>query len=155
MGSIPTRSQVAGNCSWANVEAAIPTSLFMKLVDETGTEKAAPNMEKAALKYFHDWREWDRDTALEALIKSYKSASQPRRAAMTEWMGEIFGQSLDPHDPIHIKRLKKMLPYLTHPLYGFVLKSFYPNYLRDANTERGLKLRELLLNAGLDFEFFG
>jgi len=154
VGSLPTRSQVAGNCSWANVEAAIPTALYMKLVDEVGTSKASSNMEKAALKYFQDWREWDRSGALNTLLTSYNTATQPRRAAMTEWMGEIFSQSLDPNVPLHIIRLQRMLPFLTSYIYNFVMKSYYPVYVRDAETEHGMKLRGLLLKAGFDFSFF-
>src|SRR5207253_4501378 len=62
---LPIRSQVIGNCSWANTEATLPTMLYLLSSLQNKDE---------ILTIYHSWREWDKDRALHRLMVTFTRA---------------------------------------------------------------------------------
>jgi len=61
---LPIHHQVTGNCSWANVEASVPTMLFMLLYRKLKNESKLSILVKNIAKIHQAWLDWDRVRSL-------------------------------------------------------------------------------------------
>ncbi len=77
IAEIPLKNQVIGNCSWANVEAIIPSlTLMLQLQShESPQPSSTDHLLADSLELFHRWRDWDAHRALSAVIQEFESAS--------------------------------------------------------------------------------
>jgi hypothetical protein len=141
--NLPVSSQVIGNCSWANVEASIPTMIFLLMVNEAGKSKISL-CKKAAMKFYYDWLEWDKDRALEECIQSFHRASPARKASKAAILGAILFQQCHFRDQKNLRRVEKILSILSIPEYTYVLKSYIDVYAKKRKTEAGNNLMQLL-----------
>lgn len=147
---LPLSSQIVGNCSWANVEAVIPTTLFLQLY----LLKRPKNMDELiavknhALGFFSQWREWDKDNALNECTKSFATANRARKASKAAILGAVLFQTCDFRDPKHLARAEKILPYLMLRDYDYILRSYIDVYYREKPTPAGTNLMHLLDMAG-------
>ncbi|MCH9769814.1 MAG: ankyrin repeat domain-containing protein, partial [Gammaproteobacteria bacterium] len=57
-------AQVIGNCSWANIEAAIPALFFLLSYYQDSNKKEMPKHKARALSLYHEWRRFDQERAL-------------------------------------------------------------------------------------------
>lgn len=150
---LPLPPQITGNCSWANIEAAIPTMLFLLLLRET--EQLTPNSfisaKDKALYFYKAWQEWDKDAALYECIEGFNEASPARRASKAALMGNILFQRCNYTVPKDVDRAEKMLPFLTLPEYRYVLESYLDVYWRNGWSKEGANLTHLLELCGVEF----
>jgi hypothetical protein len=141
---LPMSSQITGNCSWANVEASIPAMLFLLMLQPKNTKPDIRYYEHAALTFYYEWLEWDKDRALEECIDSFHQATPARQASKASLLGSVLIQQCNYDKPKDIARAEKILPLLTIPQYQFVLKSYVEIYAKQRNTKAGKNLIQML-----------
>jgi len=145
---LPIKSQLSGNCSWANVEAAFPAALFLLLQEEILPHSPSAN-KNLVLDVFHHWREWDKDVALNQCIQQFYQASPPRKATKAAILGAILFQRCDYENRKDLRRAEKMMPVLTTPDYQYVLKSYIKTFWTDLKTKPGENLMKILDICGI------
>lgn len=127
---IPLDPQITGNCSWANVEGAIPAMFFLLL------DAQYPNLKEnlaKALKFYCEWQEWDKDRALEECIDSFYHANESRRLSKVAVMAAVLFQACQYSIPSDMRRAEKILKILTQPEYLPVLNG-YANIYKKADN---------------------
>lgn len=140
---LPITPQLAGNCSWANVEASIPVLYFMLSVN--GVENNAFDTIKTSMELFHGWRNWEQDRALQYCIKDFREASPARKASKAGVLGAVLFQSCtDNSTEKALERSIKILPILKTKGYEYVLESYLEIYLRRNRTEAGKNLENII-----------
>ncbi len=132
---MPISSQIAGNCSWANVQAVIPVAYALLTMD------TPENLDyRQAMRLYNDWVEWDKDRALDECLQRFNWASPARKASIAAMLGGILFQTCD-HDHVHhVERAEKILAVLTLPEYSYVLQSYLDEYCVRRLTHRGNNL---------------
>lgn len=140
VAELPLASQLSGNCSWANVEAAIPTMLLMLWLFDNA-EYPLLHYQKAALSIYKQWIEWDKDWALHQCVESFYSASPARKAAKAALLAAVLFQSCRYTVASDLQRANKILGVLSTPEYDYVLQSYLTVY---KDTPAGHNLNELI-----------
>jgi hypothetical protein len=148
--SIPTNSQISGNCSWANVEASIPTLMFM-LMRAKNPAVSTHTVQKAALAFYHAWREWDKDLALSLCIEHFKEGNRVRQVSKANQMAAIVFQRTDPKNPIDMARAKKILPYLMDKTFQPILGAYAKTYCYDLSIPQAKTFAQVLKGGGVDY----
>jgi hypothetical protein len=143
---LPLKSQIIGNCSWANVEASVPTILFLLMLQNRQNEddQTIAICQQAALSFYRQWQEWDKDRALEECIQSFTNASPARQASKASTLAAILFQCCYHLNLKDVERAEKMLPLLVLPEYTYILKAYLETYYKRNNTEAGKNLHHLL-----------
>lgn len=147
---LPIKHQITGNCSWANVEAAIPAMLFMLLRDKY-PDMALKALAQRVMHFYAAWKAWDKDRAIEDCLHDFQSASKSRQASKAALLGAVFFQALDPTNDRDIARAKKIIPILTMKEFRYVLRSYINVYIRAKKTHEGERLELLLQSCGLSY----
>lgn len=149
--TLPLASQIIGNCSWANVEGAIPTMLFLLMLKEkrNPTRSDINVYKKSALSFYKQWQGWDQDRALEECVHGFNHANAARKATRATILGAILFQQCNYHNPKDIERAEKMLPILMVPEYQYVLKSYVDVYWKNRKTRAGQNLIQVLEFCGV------
>lgn len=147
--NLPIEAQLIGNCSWANVEAAIPTMLFLLQLKGENTARDIQAYKNAALDFYRDWIVWDKDRALEECISSFKHANKTRKASKAALLGAILFQKCNYQIPKDLEKAEKILKILTISDYQYVLKSYIKVYWQDRQTQAGKNLMQLLDDSGV------
>jgi hypothetical protein len=143
---IPMSSQIAGNCSWANVQAIIPTAYVLLQMHHDKDNMSSED----ALELYDAWLEWDKDRALDECIQRFYVSSHQRKASMASMLGSILFQSLN-HASYHdVERAEKILTILTLPEYYYILQSYLEIYCIKQFTHRGNNLLKLLDDCGFN-----
>ena len=150
--TMPTKSQISGNCSWANVEAGVIAALFMihfKRAVDTATKAA--KLKNNVMKFYEAWVEWDKDCTLDDCINNLQNAGTiAQKASKAAMLGSILFQRCSNIIGREIVRASKILYILTKPEYKYILTSYVDVYCRPAAGAIGEKFRSLLLNCKLD-----
>lgn len=144
---LPLRHQVTGNCSWANVEASIPTMLFMLLYNKNQDPKTIQSIVREVMKFYVVWKEWDKDRALEECLRDFKSVSPNRRKAKASLLGAVFFQACDYRNARDMKRALKIIEILKLPEYRFVLSSYVKVFMQSGKGGARGRLFHRLLEA--------
>lgn len=142
IGELPVPAQLIGNCSWANIEAALPTMFFLMLVHESQVSPAEAG--QLALDFYDIWQNWDKDVALNECIQSFWLASPARKASRAALLGAILFQTCKTDSPLERSRAKRILSVLTEPEYRYVLKGYLKIYQSKYHTAEGKNLLRLL-----------
>lgn len=144
--TLPLSSQIIGNCSWANVEGAVPTFMFLLMLNEKKrlTQNDITKAKKKALWFYQQWSEWDKDRALEECINGFDEASQARKATKATILGAVLFQQCNYLLPKDLERAEKMLPILTVREYQYILRSYLEIYWKRKPTRAGQNLVQLL-----------
>lgn len=143
-------AQVSGNCSWANVEAAIPALFFLILMDLNKNRMAHAQYKSLALNLFQRWREWNKDRALHTCIKSLQESDPVRKACKAEILSAILFQRCDPSRLEDKSRIDAILSVLVGSKYEYVLRNYLQVYLYKGMTEEGKQFSELLKHYGFE-----
>lgn len=143
-------AQVSGNCSWANVEAAIPALFFLVLMELNKSEKSHPYYKTLAINYFHRWREWNKDRALHTCIKSFRDSDPIRKACKAEILTAILFQCCDPNKLEDRSRIEEILSVLRGSPYEYLLKNYLQVYYYEGMTEEGKRFNDLLKENGVE-----
>ena len=149
----PLSSQISGNCSWANVEACVPLTLFLLFYRQPNMINNLKHSEELALNFYQEWHAWDQDRALYDCIQSFYEASPQRQASKTMILAAILFQScLDISIKKNVQRAEKILKVLTLPDFKPLLQSYVNVYYIDSPTAEGKQLVGLLNYCDIDFE---
>lgn len=141
---IPLKSQVAGTCSWANVEATIPALAFMiRLYDNP--DGNIDNMLREALNIFHQWREWDKDRALNECIQAINHNEPERGISKVGIIAHVLLDNLNKKHPTKgdVHRLQTMYDVLNKAEFRFIVDAYLNVYYKKNKTAAGEKLLEL------------
>jgi len=136
-------SQLIGNCSWANVEAAIPSLILMRWLQENPQPHPTDlqHHRKKALYVYKRWLEWDKDWALHHCVENFYDASPSRKASRAAALAAVLAQTCRHNRPEDMARANKILAVLATPEYKYVLQSYLKIY---KGTEIAHNLRELI-----------
>jgi len=143
---VPMSSQIAGNCSWANVQGVIPVAYILQqasLADITA-------LSHDAFTLYDTWAQWDQDRALDACIQRFYMASKVRQASLASMLAAVLFQACDASKDNHLARAEKILMVLTIPEYGYILKSYLDTYCVRRLTYKGNNLLKLLDDCGVN-----
>jgi hypothetical protein len=135
--------QITGNCSWANVEAAIPVALTMLLEQQHGMPKVV-NKKHPSLQFFHAWHEWDKDQALNQCIESFYSSNEARQIAKASLLGCVLFQRCGIHVKQDLPRVKKILTVLKTPEIKHILQHYIDTYHKIIHTKAGKNLLQVI-----------
>lgn len=154
--TLPLSPQVAGNCSWANVEAIVPTALFMMQLEDT-TNFVKNDIEMAmftAFDFYQQWLTWDKDRTLSECIQSFndKNCSVQRQASKAAILGAILFQTCNFGNLTHHARAEKIIKILMLPQFHYVLRSYLEAYCVRQLTPRGNNLLKFLEDVGIDVD---
>lgn len=150
--TLPLSAQITGNCSWANVEAIVPTSLFM-LQLENSRNFVREEIESAminAFDFYKRWLTWDKDRTVDECIQSFKEADLKRKASKVAILGAILFQTCNFGNKVHLKRAEKIINILMLPEFSYVLRSYLEAYCVRQLTPRGNNLLKFLEDLGID-----
>lgn len=149
--SLPISSQIAGNCSWANIEAVMPTAFVLHHLKAITTKhQDITAVIKNALLIYREWHRWDQDRALNECIQSFYLANAQRQASKVSILAAIVFQSCDYANEHDLSRAEQMLSILTLAEYRYVLDSYLEAYCIKRLTPRGNNLLKILEDCGID-----
>lgn len=110
--ALPTRSQIVGNCSWANTEASVLASLFMLLFQQNPADNQIDSLRTQSLLFYKNWQEWDKDIALDICCQTYLEADAHRQKAIATVLMPILALRLSAHSQADIARAKQIIQVL-------------------------------------------
>lgn len=151
---LPITHQITGNCSWANVEASIPTMLYMLLNDKLNDKTEADKLVKQVMHFYRTWLDWDKDRALEDLIRDFDEISDNRKKARAALMGEVLFQSSSPQVKEDVVRAKKILAILKRKEYHFVVRSYLKVFAGHKGSSYGRRFVLMLKECGFSARDF-
>lgn len=146
---LPLAAQLIGNCSWANIEASLPTLLFLLLMEAGHSKVTLQACQAQALLIHQDWLQWDKERALEECLKSFPYASRARKATKATLLGAVLFQTCQYQRADDLEKAIKLLPILTLPDYQYVLRSYLKVYWQDKKTPQGRNLTQFLDDYGV------
>ncbi|MFT3741992.1 MAG: ankyrin repeat domain-containing protein [Gammaproteobacteria bacterium] len=138
IATLPLPSQLTGNCSWANVEAAIAALLFMLRYSVNASMEEA---QSTAMEIYQQWQRWDQDWALHQCVESFYEANPARKASKAALLGAVLFQTCRYTQPADLERANKILAVLATPEYRYVLDAYLKTY---RGTPAGHNLMELV-----------
>lgn len=145
---IKVTAQISGNCSWANVEACIPALFFLLFSQTDEFEKNMSRFKNIALNYFQQWREWNKDRALNFCIQSFKQANVLRKACKAEILGAILFQSCKMENTKDRGRIESILEVLATPQYDYVIQNYIKTYCYEDISDDGKHFMRMLQSYG-------
>jgi len=153
IATLPARYQLSGNCSWANVEAAVPAMMFMLMFrgnrDSRGEIAALKN---SIMNYYDTWVEWDKDRILSEHIQSFQAVTREKRVAKASILAVILFQRCTVLHKKELERAKKILAILALPEYRYILKTYIKVYHTKVAGETGRAFIQLLKTCGIDLK---
>lgn len=144
---LPIRSQIAGNCSWANVQAVVPTAYALQLLNDSSIERFNP---LEAVTLYNTWIEWDKDRALQECIYRFYHANPLRQASLASMLAAVLFQTCNASNLHHIERAEKILAILTIPNFYYILSGYLKEYCVKRLTPQGNNLLKLLEECGVN-----
>lgn len=140
-------AQISGNCSWANVEACIPVLYFLLFSNANDFKANIAKYKNLALNFFHQWREWNKDRALNFCIQSFKSADSIRKATKAEILAAILYQCCQEDTPKNKEWREEILSILSDPVYIPVLQNYIKVYCYEDQSEEGKNFLKIIKSA--------
>lgn len=147
IASLPIKPQITGNCSWANIEAAVPTVFFMLLIRNKNKIEVNKISEYTtfAMSIFKQWREWDKDRALHDCIENFYSADTARKAAIATILASLLFQTCNYNRNEDLARINKILNVFANAKeYKYILQSYLKIYTKEFKTEAGNNFLQIL-----------
>jgi hypothetical protein len=130
--SLPLPPQLIGNCSWANIEAIVPSMLYLLCENK-----------QQAMHFYQQWLRWDQDMALHECIESFYYASNAAKASKAAILAAVLFQTCDFHQPKDLDRAQKMMPILSLSQFRYILQS-YTEVFRYQAPEKWENFRKIL-----------
>lgn len=151
--TLPLPEQSSGNCSWANIEAALLASVFLLFLGDTKMIREmnhAADCEHKAFHIYESWMQWDRDRSLDFCIESFGSADDLRKVSKASILTAIFVQQCRYEDLHDLERVKRLIPIVAQSRYSYILK-IYLDIFREANNQKIIdKIENYLDDFGID-----
>tara|TARA_R110002110_G_scaffold124505_2_gene301884 strand:+ start:33092 stop:34489 length:1398 start_codon:yes stop_codon:yes gene_type:complete len=145
---LPITHQITGNCSWANVEASIPTMLYMLLNDQAHDKTEADKLVKKVMNFYYTWLDWDKDKALEDFLRDFETLALKRQQAKAALLGEVLFQACSPQAKADLKRAHKILAILKRREFHFVVRSYLQVFTGGLGSSHGRRFVLLLKECG-------
>ena len=142
---LPIPAQISGNCSWANIQAVLPTAFVLLHLQDIKQYQA-----KEALNIYEQWIEWDKDRALDECIQRFYAAEPRRKASFASILATVLFRLSDDEKREDLARAEKILPILMLADYYYILKSYLDIYCIKRLTRKGNNLLKLLDNCGIN-----
>lgn len=132
--TLPISEQVSGNCSWANVEAVVPSMMFLLTVQELGDVDEA---EKQAMYFYEQWVEWDKNRALTFCMQSFnRIENKARKAAKAALMASILFQKYRFDDASDREKADRIMQiFQRNPQYQYILKAYEEVFQYEKETD--------------------
>lgn len=141
---LPLTSQIAGNCSWANMQGVVALGYALQQLEQRGSFFGDD-----AMVFYSNWIEWDQERALDDCIQRFYMVDKLRKMTMASMLGAVLFQACDAQNPKDVRRAEKILPVLLLPEYYFILESYLTHYCVKRLTPRGNNLLKLLDDCGV------
>jgi hypothetical protein len=138
------KRQITGNCSWANVEAAVPVSLFFLMHNWKKQPPAIVSTQSKALKLYRDWVQWDKDRSLGYFIQSFSNGSDKEKASIASLLADILFQRCGEDYALDRKRARRIVKLLKTPELGYILETYIKHYQQENPSKGGENLKRLL-----------
>lgn len=145
---LKVEAQISGNCSWANVEAVIPAIFFLVLMKLNSDQDATSYFKTLSLNYFHRWREWNKERALQLCIRSFERGDQIRKACKAEILAAILFQRCNPENAVDRQYIESIVAILLNSPFEYILRNYLRIYYYENPTEEGKRFFHLLKNYG-------
>lgn len=145
--TLPISHQITGNCSWANIESSVPTMLYMLIENRK-------DVHRYVMEFYHAWKEWDKDRALEDLMVDMQDKSKPRRISKALLLAAVLNQSCDYQQPRDVIRAKKIVAILSEPEYKFILRTYIEVYIKKGSGPLKAKFQKILDVCNVDYTLF-
>ncbi len=153
IGSMPLHAQVSGNCSWANIEACIPTLFYMLCMNNAGKSGERLVKDKnEAMQLYHDWQAWDRERSLDYFIQNFSQADERRRATIAEILCAVLFEACSADNKADHERIKKIVPILKTKGLEYISNSYITAYFHKQKTNLGENFKKMLKMGGDVFE---
>jgi len=152
--TLPTKSQISGNCSWANIEASVPAMLFLLLYEDRESLRLTSQHKRSVMAFYNSWVEWDKDSSLDEAIEDIQDLDTKRALSKAVMLGSVLIQRCHFKIQKEVERAKKILTVLIEPAYQFILKSYKRIYGRKIAGKIGVDFFALLKESGLDAKNF-
>lgn len=153
IAKLPLSPQESGNCSWANVEAVVPTAYFLLLLNEQGIGsigKGHADVEKQVFALYEHWAKWDKDRALYNCIQSFDYADSAGKASIVSILAAVLFQHCDYRRAEDMVWAERILKVLTEPDYIYILYSYIKTYCTKRLTIQGNNLLHVLDDCGIE-----
>lgn len=150
IAELPIEAQTSGNCSWANVEACIPTLLFLLLHQASAKQLNVQENKAAALSFFEYWRNWHKKRSIAFCLQSFFTANELRKATKAELLAAILFQEFNSSAIPDNEITDKILPVLYNSPYKYILDNYLQIYYYQGATEEGKNFAHMLKNYNLD-----
>jgi len=151
---LPINLQTTGNCSWANIEAAIPTIMFLLLLQQgdRNDKQYVKQCRKAAMFFYAEWLDWDKTRALQHFIYNFNEISHARQVTKAALLAAVLFQKCDYQDDKDFARAKLIAPILARSEFRYIVDSYIETFLKQHKTKAGENLAEILESFGVDVE---
>ena len=146
IATLPMSAQIAGNCSWANMEACIAVSHWVL------SSYPDANLERRKSGLFYQaWLKWDQDRAIEEIINVFPKASKPRQISLASMLAAVLFQYLNAEILADTDRAERILKLIVQEKLVYILQSYLDIYCQTGQkTFHGDNLLQLLDNCGYD-----
>lgn len=141
---LPMPDQVIGNCSWANVEAIIPSLKFMLALNDPSLQLSEDEKLADSLELYYRWHDWESSRTLQFITQEFKEATPQRKASIAALLAGVLFQKTSAEDPEHVERAKRIIKILKTKGYEYILESYLKFYARERKTKAGENLVNLL-----------
>lgn len=151
--TLPARYQLSGNCSWANVEATVPTMMFFLMFGgqwEARGEVAA--LKNSIMNFYDQWIEWDKDRNLIACIAEFEKATPERQTAFATLLALIVLQRCRVSCKNEVLRAQKILALLQLPHLSYILETTIKVYFTKIAGDVGQNFIQLLKICGVKIQ---
>jgi len=146
---IKISAQISGNCSWANAEACIPALFFLLMLDKSETTDISA-IKTQALQFFNEWREWNKDRALQFCIQRFHEMDTLRQASQAEILSAILFQCCSSGGSMENERAERIISVLKNSAFSYVLKNYARSYAFEETGFEGQRFMRLLQSYGIN-----
>jgi hypothetical protein len=141
---IMIKRQITGNCSWANVEAAVPVALFFIMHNWKEQPPALVSSRSKAITLYRDWVQWDKDRSLGYFFQAFEDGDWKEKASIASLLADIVFQRCGQQYALDRKRARRIVKLLKIPELDYILKTYIKHYQQENPSKSGENLRKLL-----------
>lgn len=151
---LPIKHQITGNCSWANVEASVPTMLYMLLHDKIKNKAKIDALVGEIMNFYHTWLEWDKDRAIEDWMLDFDQMSFARQKSKAALLGAVLFQACNPNKSQDVARAQKILKILSKNEFQYVVRTYINIFVRGRKMTEGKVFQQLIEMCGYKISQF-
>ena len=141
---IMIKRQITGNCSWANVEAAVPVALFFIMHNWKEQAPAMVSSKSKPITLYRDWVQWDKDRALGYFFQAFQDGNLQERASIASLLADILFQRCGEGYALDRKRARRIVKLLKTPELDYILKTYIKHYQQENPSKGGNNLKKLI-----------